>query len=234
MPPSQPDAGDGLGELAPLRIKRASTAEQVAEMLREMILSGELQQSGALREVALAQRVGVSRNTMREAIRVLAREGLVTHHLHRGALVTRLTASDVEDLFRVRRTVELAAVAAAGRATDDRLEGLGEAVDQMAAATHGGDWGAVIDADQLVHERLVALLDSRRLTRFFDGIQAELRLCMSIIDRQQLEHDELVNEHRRLYELLRSRRTEQCIELMGNQLDLDERRLKEIVAEGAA
>src|SRR3990170_4985376 len=104
--PSQPDAGDGLGELAPLRIKRASTAEQVAEMLREMILSGELQHSGALREVALAQRVGVSRNTMREAIRVLAREGLVTHHLHRGALVTRLTASDVEDLFRVRRTVE--------------------------------------------------------------------------------------------------------------------------------
>jgi DNA-binding GntR family transcriptional regulator len=234
MPPSQPDAGDGLGELAPLRIKRASTAEQVAEMLREMILSGELQHSGALREVALARRVGVSRNTMREAIRVLAREGLVTHHLHRGALVTRLTASDVEDLFRVRRTVELAAVAAAATATDESLESLGEAVDQMAAATHGDDWGAVIDADQLFHERLVALLDSRRLARFFDGIQAELRLCMSIIDRQQLEHDELVKEHRQIYELLRARRTEQCVELMGNQLELDERRLKEIVAEGAA
>ena len=178
---------DGLGALSSLSIKRASTAEQVAEVLREMILSSELEQGGALREVALARRVGVSRNTMREAIRVLAREGLVTHNLHRGALVTRLTERDVEDLFRVRRTVELAAVAAAADATDEQLEALGEAVDGLAAATQGRDWGAVIDADRAFHERLVRLVQSPRLTRFFDGVQAELRLCMSIIDRRDLD-----------------------------------------------
>jgi DNA-binding GntR family transcriptional regulator len=165
---------------------------------------------------------------------VLAREGLVTHHLHRGALVTRLTERDVEDLFRVRRTVELAAVAAAEEASDEQLEGLGEAVDQLAAATTGQDWGAVIDADRLFHERLVGLLASRRLTRFFDGIQAELRLCMSIIDRRDLERDSLVREHREIFELLRDRQTARCERLMARQLAIDERQLKEIVAGGAA
>ena len=54
-----------------------------------MILRGEIEQGQPLREVSLAASIGVSRNTMREAIRVLAREGIVTHEMHHGAMVTR-------------------------------------------------------------------------------------------------------------------------------------------------
>ena len=105
--------GDQLGGearyegLSSLQIKRASTAEQVAEALREMILRGEIKQGQPLREVSLAASIGVSRNTMREAIRVLAREGIVMHEMHHGAMVTRLETRDVEDIFRVRRVLPL-------------------------------------------------------------------------------------------------------------------------------
>jgi DNA-binding transcriptional regulator YhcF (GntR family) len=111
---AQEEMFDGL---ASLEIKKASTAEQVAEALRAMILSGQVAQGRPLREVALAERIGVSRNTMREAIRILAREGLVAHELHKGAVVTTLAERDVEDIFRVRRALELAAVHALDRAT---------------------------------------------------------------------------------------------------------------------
>jgi DNA-binding GntR family transcriptional regulator len=223
--------GEAIEGLDALTIKRASTAEQVAEALRAMILSGELEQGRALREVGLANTIGVSRNTMREAIRVLAREGLVTHHLHRGAIVTRLTESDVEDIFRVRRTLELAAVEATATASPEDIEGLAEAVDELAAAAAKLDSAAVIDADRRFHERLVGLLGSQRLDRFFDAIQAEMRLCMSIIDRRDLEQgDTLVSEHRDLLALIQSGEVERCAEVMAGHLADSERMLKQIVA----
>jgi DNA-binding GntR family transcriptional regulator len=223
--------GEAIEGLDALTIKRASTAEHVAEALRAMILSGELEQGRALREVVLANTTGVSRNTMREAIRVLAREGLVTHHLHRGAIVTRLTERDVEDIFRVRRTVELAAVEATASASAEALGGLAQAVDQLAAAAAAMDSGAVIDADRLFHERLVGILGSQRLDRFFDAIQAEMRLCMSIVDRRDLEEgDRLVAEHRELLALIEAGEVERCAEVMAGHLADSERMLKQIVA----
>ena len=223
--------GAASAGLDALEIKRATTAEQVAEGLRAMILSGEVEQGAALREVVLAAQVGVSRNTMREAIRVLAREGLVTHHMHRGAIVTRLTPRDVADIFRVRRALELAAIPAIPLADPEQIEDLGDAVDRLAAAVAGPDVGAVIDADLLFHERLVGLLRSERLSRFYQAIQGETRLCMSIVDRRDLEHDSLVDEHREMLDLIRAGDLERCTAVMSQRLAESERLLGQFVAE---
>jgi DNA-binding GntR family transcriptional regulator len=221
---------DGFGSL---QIKRASTAEQVAEALRQMILRGDVEQGQPLREVSLASTIGVSRNTMREAIRVLAREGIVTHQMHRGAVVTRLTGGDIEDIFRVRRVLELAAVSATRDAEPEQLAGLADAVNALAAAARVGDWGAIIDADQLFHERLVALLGSRRLSRFFNAIQAEIRLCMSIVDRSSSDTDALIAEHQELLRLILDREVDRCAEVMGGHLDESEEMLRALVPEDA-
>jgi DNA-binding GntR family transcriptional regulator len=216
--------GDHLGGevrydgLSSLQIKRASTAEQVAEALREMILRGEIEQGQPLREVSLAASIGVSRNTMREAIRVLAREGIVTHEMHHGAMVARLETRDVEDIFRVRRVLELAAVRASREAEPDQLAGLAAAVQELKDAVAAGDWGAIIDADELFHERLVGLLGSRRLSRFFDAIQGEVRLCLSIVDRSSSNPEALVAEHQELLELIVNRETDRVTELMSGHL----------------
>ena len=189
---------------------RSSTGEQLAEHLRVLILSGELAQGQALREVEVANASGVSRNTVREAIRVLAREGLVTHTLHKGAVVTELDEAAVEDIYRVRVTLELSAVRAAATASDEALGPLTSAVDDLADAAKNADWPAIVDADQLFHERLVALLRSDRIDRFFNAIQSELRLCLSIVDRSHTNIPALVDEHRQVEALIRARECELC------------------------
>src|SRR2546423_760865 len=82
-----------------LTIKRVSTSDQVATALREKIFSGELRPGTPLQEVAMAASVGVSRNTLREAIRQLVHEGLVRHSVHRGAAVTELSEDDIADIY---------------------------------------------------------------------------------------------------------------------------------------
>lgn len=219
--------------LGSIQIKRASTAQQLAEALRERILGGEIKQGEPLREASLAASIGVSRNTMREAIGVLAREGIVTSEMHHGAVVTRLTPDDVRDIFRVRRVLELKALAATLEAQPEELAGLAAAVNQLSDAGTQSDWGAIVDADQLFHERLVKLLDSPRLSRFFGGIQAEVRLCMSIVDRSAANTAVLVAEHRELLQLILSRDLARCQEVMAGHLSDAEDTLIAVILDGS-
>ena len=221
---------DALGSI---QIKRSSTAQQLAEALRERILNGEIAQGEPLREASLASSIGVSRNTMREAIRVLAREGIVTSQMHHGAVVTTLTPSDVRDIFRVRRVLELDALDAALGAEPEQLARLASAVEQLGEATGRSDWGAIVDADQLFHERLVELLDSPRLNRFFGAIQAEIRLCISIVDRSSADTSELATEHQDLLELILSRDLGRCKEIMAGHLAEAEETLIAVMPDGA-
>jgi len=92
-----------------LSIERLSTAERVADALREHLLSGAIAPGTPMRDVDLSVRAGVSRTTLREALAVLAREGLLTHSLHRGMEVARLAAADVRDIYAARRVIEQAA-----------------------------------------------------------------------------------------------------------------------------
>jgi DNA-binding GntR family transcriptional regulator len=193
-----------------------------------MILRGELAPGTPLREVPLAESIGISRNTVREAVRVLARQGLVTHTMHRGAVVTRLTEDDVGDLYRVRRALETQAIDASAGAPPDALAGLDDAVEDLERAAALRDWDRMVDADWSFHERLVGFLGSRRLNAFFETIQAELRLCLSILDREDDDPDDLVAEHRELRDLLRSGERERCRELLCARLDDSELRLRRI------
>ncbi|MDX6657480.1 MAG: hypothetical protein QOH62_2273 [Solirubrobacteraceae bacterium] len=224
---------DELAGLGQLEIKKASTAEHAAEVLREIILSGQLPQGQPLREMSLATSLDVSRNTVREAIRVLAREGLVTHSPHKGAVVTRLTQRDVADIFRVRRTVELAGVEALPGAPDEDLAPIADATAALEAAAARPGWAAVIDADRRFHESIVDLVCSPRLSRFYDAIQAELRLCMSIVDRRNEEREPLVAEHQQLLALILARDVARCTELMVHQLAKAEQMLLGVVAKDA-
>jgi DNA-binding GntR family transcriptional regulator len=219
---------------AALTIERSSTAAQVAGAMRTRIISGEWAPGMPLREITLADSLGVSRNTAREAIRVLAREGLVDHHMHRGARVAVLSEEDVEDIMRIRRTVELTAVKASADVDPAKLGPVRNAVDALAAAAERGDWGNVIEADVAFHRALVALLASPRLNRFYEELQGELQLCLALIDRQNEEPDPLVVEHRELFELIESGEQRRCCEVLESHLADSEQVLKSIVAQVAA
>jgi len=96
------------------RLARASTAERVAEVLRDRVTAGYFRPGARLSEDVIGGALGVSRNTLREAFRLLSHERLVMHHLNRGVFVRMLSADDVHDVYAVRRIIEIGAIRAVG------------------------------------------------------------------------------------------------------------------------
>ena len=161
-------------------LERSTTGTQVERALRELILDGRLTPGTRLRETQLSQSLGVSRNTLREALRGLAEQGLVTHQPHRGVVVTDLSEEDVADLFRLRLVLERAGLAALDA---DGLEALRAATDAFGEALDRGDTEAALEHDFDFHRTLVAALASARLSAAHARAQRELRLVLLQLDR---------------------------------------------------
>src|SRR3954471_17674782 len=163
-----PAAADAFTALASDRggLARSSTAERVADIMRERITDGSLAPGTRLPEDAVGSALGVSRNTLREAFRLLAHERLVAVEFNRGAFVRRLTVDEVVDLYQARRLVECAAVRQAGGATVERLAAVRDAVGDGEAAAAEGRWVDVGSANVRFHQAVVALAGSARLDEF--------------------------------------------------------------------
>jgi len=173
--------------------------ETLADALRQRIIAGELAPGTRLSEAALAERLGVSRNTLREAFRVLAEQGLVEHVPHRGVSVASPTVADVVDIYRARRYVEPAALAA-GSPLHPAAAAMREAVEASEAGLAAQDWRTVGTANMAFHAAVVELADSPRLGRLFRDIAAELRLAFLEIDSPEALHAPFVARNRALLE----------------------------------
>jgi DNA-binding GntR family transcriptional regulator len=176
-----------------------TTAERVAAAIRDAIMRGQIPPGTQLPEIALRQELGVSRNTVREALRMLTSDGLARHDSYRGVSVTRLTEADVHDIFQARKALELAGVDAS-RKGDEGLAGrLGTARDQFEQAVDEQNWGAAFAADAALHQTLVSPLGSERLDQFFSVVFNELRLGYFVVgglETESLPQDR--REHRAL------------------------------------
>jgi DNA-binding GntR family transcriptional regulator len=185
-------------------IRRQSTTEQAAAALRDAIMSGEIPPGTPLREAALAAELGVSRNTLREAARVLGGEGLVRHQMNRGIVVTEITAADVRDIYAARAAVETAAAQALTTHRDpvvyQRLESL---VGQIEDAFARGDAAGVLDGDRRFHATLVSAARSPRLTAFYTQLQHEQALALSLAERSRPALGRTADDHRVLLDALR-------------------------------
>jgi DNA-binding GntR family transcriptional regulator len=211
-------------------LRRTTTAEQVAGVIRDRILRGELTRGASLQELALARSLGVSRNTLREAIRILVREGLIRHSLHRGVSVSALADDDIAEIYATRLVLELRAVDAARSATRGELLPLEEAVLGLKDSVRARDWPRSVEMDMLFHRQLVALLRSQRINQFFDSLVAELRLGLVLVDRAAERGEELVEQHAELLRLLVAGRYSECAESLRVHLELSEQRLHGVLA----
>jgi DNA-binding GntR family transcriptional regulator len=194
-----------MTETVPLSIERLSTAERLADALREQLLSGAFMPGTPMRDAELSARAGVSRTTAREALALLAREGLLTHSLHRGMEVARLAPSDVRDIYATRRVLELAGAEALLAAPAAAFDDLARAVQHMAEAAARRDRRRVVEADVAFHAAIVGALGSKRLRGAIAGVLQELRLVLSVTDRDDADLDEQLRQHRALLEAFRAR-----------------------------
>jgi DNA-binding GntR family transcriptional regulator len=205
-------------------LARTTTGAQAERVLRELILDGALTPGTRLREVQLAAALGVSRNTLREALRGLAEQGLVTHHPHRGVVVTDLSAADVDDLYALRRVIELAALE---RVDGERIGVLREATEAFAAALERNDAVEALECDFRFHRILVGALDSARLAEAHERAQGELRLALLQLDRDY--EPPAVEEHREVVAALEGADLAGAAAALTAQLERANRRLQFLV-----
>ncbi|MEV7671229.1 GntR family transcriptional regulator [Streptomyces sp. NPDC007872] len=213
-------AGDGAGDLADDRalLGRTSTAERVADVLRTRIAEGRFAPGVRLSEDGIGGALGVSRNTLREAFRLLTHERLLVHELNRGVFVRVLTADDVADIHRVRRLVECAVVRGLGRGPF-ALDGLAAAVAEGEAAAGADDWDGVSTANIHFHRALVALAGSARTDELMRGVLAELRLAFHLVGDPRALHEPFLARNREILGALRAGERGTAERLLARYLD---------------
>jgi DNA-binding GntR family transcriptional regulator len=184
-------------------LESRSLVELAFNRLSREILSGRTDPGERLVEEQLTRRLGISRAPLREALRLLAQQGLVEHIPRRGVRVATLSGQDVVELYEVRDMVERHAVGQALPVTRTAdLAGLRAALEVMRAATRAGDRMVIADAHRRFHVALVALGGNRQLSALYESVLVRLQLYMAVNLRREAEAAQPtdgVHRHERLF-----------------------------------
>lgn len=201
------------------RIARPALYLEVAERLRQRIFAHELTPGTWIDEQALAAHYGISRTPLREALKVLASEGLVTLEPRRGCYVTELSEADLDDIFPLMALLEgrCAFEAARSRTPADleRLERLHRALEQHAAA---GDVNGFFEANQEFHRALHQLAGNRWLAQVIDDLRKVLKLTRRDSLRTEGRLKRSLEEHRAILAAIRAREASRAQSLMHDHL----------------
>lgn len=197
------EPGSTGGPFATLSLEHSSTVDRVADELRRALFDGEVTTGTPLREIALADAMGVSRSTIREALGVLVAEGLATREPNRGVFVTELDPSAVHDVGRARAVLEVAGVRRWADASEPARDALRAALAdfETAAATRATP-SELTAAHLAIHRALAGLTESPRLVALADALYAEIRLGLAKVDRIRRNAAEQVHSHRHLLAML--------------------------------
>ncbi|MFG3104214.1 GntR family transcriptional regulator [Streptomyces sp. NPDC048182] len=196
---------------------RTSTAERVSDILRGRIAEGYFPPGTRLSEDGIGGALGVSRNTLREAFRLLTHERLLVHELNRGVFVRVLTVEDVVDIYRTRTLVECAVVRGLG-APPFALDRLTAAVGDGRRAAREGDWKAVGTANIHFHRELVALAGSERTDELMRTVFAELRLAFHLVDDPRRLHEPYIGRNAEILRALGEGETKTAERLLAGYL----------------
>jgi len=191
--------------------------EQVAEALRARIFAHRLAPGSWIDEKALALEFGISRTPMREALKVLAAEGLVTMKLRRGAYVTEVSLRDLTEVFHLLALLESdAAGALAAQATASQIEELEALHAQLEAAVNDRD--GFFEANERFHRSLLELADNRWRIQLVADLRKVMKLNRhhSLFKEGRLEAS--LAEHRGIMAALRARDAEAAQRLMREHI----------------
>lgn len=205
-------------------LSRTSTAERVAAILRTRIIEGYFPPGTRLAEDSIGTALGVSRNTLREAFRLLSHERLLAHELNRGVFVRKSSVEDVVDLYRVRRLVECGAVRDV-RTTPPSIDRLAAAVAEGEDALRREDWRALGTANLRFHQALTALAESPRTDELMSGVLAELRLVFHVMADPKVFHEPYLARNQEMLRLLREGDGEQAAAELDDYLRDAEKQL---------
>jgi DNA-binding GntR family transcriptional regulator len=187
---------------SPARPLVASTAERVVDVLRSYLIEGRLQPGTRLSEEALAAGLNVSRNTLREAFRILAHEKLVVHEMNRGVFVRALTSTDVGSIYQLRELIETAAARTAPLAGAAAISRVRLAVTEGLMAAEREDWRGLGTANMHFHLAVAGLLGNSRIDGVMSQLLAELRLAFHVMTPLKDFHFPYLGDNQRICRLI--------------------------------
>lgn len=187
-----------LDEYLPLR-------DVVFKTLRQAILTGELKPGERLMEIHLANRLGVSRTPIREAIRMLELEGLVTMIPRKGAEVSRISKQDISDVLEVRASLDALAVRlCCERITPEEILRLETAASEFCKAIESGDLTEVARADVDFHDIIVAASKNKRLVQMVNNLAERVYRYRLEYIKDKSSHNNLIKEHREILDFIKA------------------------------
>ena len=205
-----------MNEYLPLR-------DVVFNTLRQAIITGEFAPGERLMEIALANRLGVSRTPVREAIRKLELEGLVVMIPRKGADVAKITEKDLRDVLEVRSSLEeLAAELAAERMNDEVKEKLEKALKEFEEAIESDDNAAIADSDVDFHDVIFEATGNARLIQIINNLREQMYRYRLEYVKDTEYHTVLLNEHRELAKAMVEGRKEDARKIMKRHIDNQE------------
>jgi DNA-binding GntR family transcriptional regulator len=211
------DPATGSGGLGPLS-RNATYSARTESVLRSMILDGELAPGERLNEVALANTLGISRGPLREAVRRLASEGLLTLVSHRGAFVRTFSRDEIVELYEVRAALELHAVRLVCQRADDgdiaELQAMLDETESRMSRDRNHAYPQELD----FHLRLVLLVGNQALMDAALASHHQISLARSISAKQPLRARAAVVEHHELVDAVQARDVHTATDLMDRHI----------------
>lgn len=192
----------------------------VFNTLRQAILKGELKPGERLMEIALADKLGVSRTPIREALRKLEQEGLVVMIPRRGAQVADITEKDLNDVLEVRIALEnLSIEKACKRMTDEQIGKLWVAAKEFERTTMDGNLVKLAEADVAFHDVIYQAADNVTLNQVQNNLREQIyRYRVEYLKDEEMRK-QLVKEHEQLYLAIRERNVEKAQEISFHHIE---------------
>jgi len=187
-------------------VHRQSLHEALVAPLREMILQGELRPGEKVPEEQLCERFGVSRTPIREALKVLAAEGVLQILPHRGAIVARITEEQIEELFPIMASLErLAGLLACERVSNADVRRVRALHDKMLQHFKSGNESEYLRQNRLIHEAFFEIAGNTMLSALYQQILTRIHVCRFVVRKSPEHWQRAVAEHEQMIELLEAR-----------------------------
>ncbi len=199
--------------------------ERVASLIRDELIAGQLHAGQTLVEMDLCERFDTSRNTVREALRQLLCEGLVTYQRNKGVTVRLMERSDIKDIYIIRRTLELQAINGGRYIKQEALGKMLAAIETVESASRDDDWATAATYSLRFHQAVVSILGSRRFDSFFASVIAQLRLLFASAPDEKFFQQPWVERDRAIYRFLQAGQRDEAVQLLSQYLDDSEQAL---------
>lgn len=188
--------------------------------LRDAILKGEMKPGERLMEMHLANKLGVSRTPIREAIRMLEQEGLAVTIPRKGAQVAKMTEKDLQDVLEIRDSLdELAASMACQRTTKEQLVELRNAMNDFELATKSNNPKKICEADENFHNVIYKMADNPKLESIVNNLREQMYRYRYEYIKENTTYGQLIEEHAKILDGIERKDAEYVRDIMHIHLE---------------